>query len=113
VPNFPAAGSSVVYKGPAAYWVGFADCCVAGDKYKVTASGPLAKSSTTFTSSGTLNADCATSAVAGENYIGNDGGSTKVKMTAIALPGGAGAGAYVQTSASGWHQTSGTDQCGF
>jgi hypothetical protein len=113
VPDFPAAGSAVQYSGPAAYWVGFADCCAGGDTYKVTAKGPDGSSTLTFTSSSPSTGCLAGGTYNEENYIGLNGGATKVTMKAISLPGGAPAGAYIEMSSTGWTQHKGTDECGF
>jgi hypothetical protein len=113
VPNFNAAGDVAVYKGPAAARVEFADCCTAGDKYKVIAKGPSGSSTNVFTSSGTLNGDCSVGPYAGSGAAEVVGGATQVKYVAVALPGGAPASAYVRVSAGGWSQTKGTDSCGF
>ncbi len=117
VPEFSAVGGVVKYKtsGSAATTFGFADCCTAGDKYKVAirAVGSTSADSYQFTSFGSLNGDCATGSVAHERFAVVPEGAKNVSMTAIALPGGTPAAAYIQMSTAGWVQTAGVDACGF
>src|SRR5262249_32413386 len=61
VPSFPAVGSVVKYKSAtAASVITFADCCLAGDKYKVAirAVGSPSADTYQFTSFGSLNGGC-------------------------------------------------------
>ena len=122
-PNFNSVGDVVKYKtsGSAARIFQFADCCTAGDKYKVAirASGSPAADTYQFTSYGTLNADCSTGPWGNQRQVqldtgpGGTGGAKNVQMTAVALPGGTPASAYIRMNSAGWVQTAGTDSCGF
>jgi hypothetical protein len=115
VPSFTATLQTNSYSGPAASVVEFADCCTAGDTYKVTVKGPGAYSSTTkWTSTGALNGDCSVGPYLDSNAVTAHDGATKVLFKSIALPGGIPASAYVRMSAGGWAHTAGpADSCGF
>jgi hypothetical protein len=122
-PLFNSVGDVVKYKttGSAARIFQFADCCVAGDKYKVAirASGSPAADTYQFTSYGTLSADCSTGPWGNQRQVqldtgpGGTGGAKNVQVTAVALPGGAPAQAYIRMNSAGWVQSAGTDACGF
>src|SRR2546423_15714747 len=55
VPQFTAVGQTNSYSGPLASEILFADCCTAGDNYKVSGKGPSFAGSVKWTSTGTLN----------------------------------------------------------
>jgi hypothetical protein len=112
-PQFNAVGETDEYTGPAAAVAEFADCCIAGDTYKVTAKNKKVKASITFTSEGTLEAGCGTGPYPDAPAFLIPGGFTAVKYKAVKLPGGVPAAAYIRMSAGGWTQTKGVDSCGF
>jgi hypothetical protein len=113
-PNYVANGEVAKYKGPAATTVVGADCCVAGDTYKLKAGGPSGIGAIKWTSSGELDAGCSGFPHPDTHSIIIPGGVTKAQLKLIASPGGLPAGAYIGMDAAGWVQTSGpTDACGF
>ncbi len=109
VPDFPVVGSSVSYVGPAASRVEFADCCLSGDKIKVLLKRSGAKSTTIWTSSGTLTGVCTDGPYL--QTLASEIGATSAKMTLVASAATP-AGAYIRMSAGSWVRTSGSDECG-
>ena len=115
VPLYSAVGGVAVYKaGVGATTAQAADCCVAGDTYrftlKNTQTGVLRH--ITFTS-GTGNSLLCVGGPHPGHVTLNVAGADKIKLKAVALPGGIPASAYVDVDGSGWTQTKGTDSCGF
>jgi hypothetical protein len=111
-PNYNAEGEVAVFKGKGASAAEAADCCIDGDTYKLIIKSAVGKDKVKWTSAGTLNSDCGTGPYADSRSV-SLADATKVKLKAIALPGGVPAGAYVRINASGWGYKKGFDGCGF
>jgi hypothetical protein len=113
-PDFQAEKETMVYEAaqPTNAVIRAADCCVAGDKYKLLVKGADYKQKVIWTSSGSLKSDCVASSTMADQVEVHHSAAEKIKMKAVALPGGIPATAYVTMEGS-WAQTKGADACGF
>lgn len=112
VPMFSAVGEKAVYKGGSGPVVSAADCCIAGDTYKLwvkNSSGTITK--VKFTSSGSLDGSCSVFPHPDTRSL-SVASAVKSKLKAIALPGGVPAAAYWGANGS-WTQVKLTDACSF
>jgi len=113
-PRFTAEGESVVYTAdPTNAVVRAADACISGDKYRLLVKGADYKQKMIWISSGSLYCGCTASATLPPDQVEvHHGAASKIKLKAVALPGGIPASAYVTMEGS-WTQTKGTDGCGY
>jgi hypothetical protein len=112
-PFFSATGQTNTYAGPAASAFNYADCCIAGDTYKVTIKGPGSyKSVTSWKSSGALATDCTAAPYPDSNWNFPHLGGTSVAYKSIKLPGGVPANAFLAVNNASWAFTGGPgDSC--
>lgn len=115
VPRFTFLGQVQKYSGTGiaggVLKVDGADCCLSGDKYKVTSkTGGLLGS---FTTTHIAASSCTTAWTSPSSVSTQAGSSGKVLMKILLAGGGFPAGAYVRMSHGSWVQTAGSDSCGF
>jgi hypothetical protein len=114
-PSFTFLGETVKYAGTGTAgnnWVMAGDCCLAGDKYLFSlSSGGLKGSSQTTTV--VIPATCTTS-WSSPSYAAIVAASTaKAQMKIQKAGGGLPASAVIRMALGAWHQTAGSDSCGF
>jgi hypothetical protein len=114
VPAYNADGEVAVYKGPGTgtVQVWAADCCIAGDNYKLIIKSAVAKDKVKWMSAGSLDGSCSVGPWPDERSV-TLAGAKKIKLKGISFPGGFPAAGYVRINQSGWVQKKGTDACGF
>jgi hypothetical protein len=115
VPDFTAVGEAFVAKKTdvKATTAVAADCCIAGDTYKFVVKSRTSKDKVTWTSAGSLKADCSAVSTFPDQRVLSLAKIKKVKLKALDLPGGVPADAYLTIDAVGFIIKKGQSSCGF